>query len=48
MNTFETYVAPRIADIETYLRNMPRCMSHALERDDFARVQRLADAALDA
>ena len=48
MNTFETYVAPRISDLEAYLRNMPRCMSHALGRDDFRRVQRLADAALDA
>jgi hypothetical protein len=48
MNTFATYVKPRIADLEAYLRNMPRCMSHALERGEYARVQRLADLALDA
>ena len=48
MNTFETYVEPRIAELETYLAAMPRRIAHALERDDFARVQRLADAALDA
>jgi hypothetical protein len=48
MNTFETYVAPRIAQLESYLRTMPRRIAYSLERDDFARVQRLSDAALDA
>jgi hypothetical protein len=48
MNTFETYVAPRIVKLESYLASMPRRTSHALEHDDFRRLQRLADAALDA
>jgi phosphatidylserine/phosphatidylglycerophosphate/cardiolipin synthase-like enzyme len=48
MNTFETYVAPRIAQLESYLRTMPRRMSYSLEHDDFARVRRLSDLALEA
>ena len=48
METFETYVAPRIAELESYLRAMPRRIAYSIERDDFVRVQRLADAALEA
>lgn len=48
MNTFETYVAPRIEELELYLAAMPRRIAHALERDDFRRVRRLANVALDA
>ena len=48
MNTFETYVAPRIEELELYLAAMPRRISHALEHDDFRRVRHLANVALDA
>jgi hypothetical protein len=48
MTLFETYVEPRIADAETYLSNMSISIAYAIKRDDFARVQRLADLALEA
>jgi hypothetical protein len=48
MTLFATYVEPKIADAENYLRNISISIDYALKRDDFARVRRLADLALAA
>jgi hypothetical protein len=48
MTIFQEYVAPRIKDAEWHLdiiRN--RKIPYAIARDDFARVQHLADMAIE-
>ena len=44
---FKDHVAPRIATLESALTLMPRKIAHAMSLDNFARVQKLADDALE-
>ena len=47
MTIFEEYVQPRISQLEFALELIPRKINYAMSRNDFARVGKLANDALE-